>query len=65
MGVPMGDDPMLNYQCGAFHDGAALRQTHGCGRRPSSTPGHRRWASWMPRAGWRSAAGDLSIFLGK
>ena len=23
IGVPMGDDPMLNYQCGAFHDGAA------------------------------------------
>ena len=26
MGVPMGDDAMLSYQCTSFHDTAALRQ---------------------------------------
>jgi ethanolamine ammonia-lyase large subunit len=27
MGVPMGDDSMLSYQCTSYHDTAALRQT--------------------------------------
>ncbi len=27
MGVPMGDDVMLAYQCTSYHDAAALRQT--------------------------------------
>ena len=29
MGLPMGDDVMLNYQSTSFHDGAALRQLFG------------------------------------
>jgi len=26
MGIPMGDDVMLNYQCTSYHDVAALRE---------------------------------------
>ena len=29
MGMPMGDDIMLNYQTTAFHDTATVRQTLG------------------------------------
>jgi len=29
MGVPAGDDVMLNYQCTSYHDGATLRQLLG------------------------------------
>ena len=29
MGLPMGDDVMLNYQSTSFHDGAAMRQLFG------------------------------------
>ena len=29
IGVPMGDDIMLNYQCGSYHDVATMRQVFG------------------------------------
>lgn len=65
IGVPMGDDPMLNYQCGAFHDGAALRQT--LGKKPA--PEFHAWAQEMgfldAEGRLAERAGDLSIFLGK
>ena len=41
MGIPHGDDVMLNYQTTGFHETAALRELYGCllytsNRAPSS-----------------------------
>jgi ethanolamine ammonia-lyase large subunit len=61
MGLPMGDDVMLNYQSTSFHDMAALRQT--LGLRP--TP---EFEVWMERLGLMidgkltPRAGDGSVF---
>ena len=61
MGIPMGDDMMLNYNTTSFHNNAALRSVFGL--RP--TP---EFEAWMERMGiWRSGhltrrAGDPSIF---
>ncbi len=61
MGIPMGDDLMLNYNTTSFHNNAALRQVFGY--RP--TP---EFEAWMERMGlWRQGrltdkAGDPSIF---
>lgn len=61
MGIPMGDDVMLNYNTTSFHNNAALRQVFGY--RP--TP---EFEAWMERMGlWRNGrltekAGDASIF---
>ncbi|GMV41366.1 MAG: putative ethanolamine ammonia-lyase, heavy subunit [Myxococcales bacterium] len=61
MGIPMGDDLMLNYNTTSFHDNAALRTVFGY--RP--TP---EFEQWMERMGlWRAGrltkrAGDPSIF---
>ncbi|MDR3348657.1 MAG: ethanolamine ammonia-lyase subunit EutB [Acidaminococcales bacterium] len=63
MGVPMGDDVMLNYQNTSFHDNAALREL--TGRKPA-----REFHLWMMKRGLMDengvlteAAGDGSIFL--
>lgn len=65
MGVPMGDDPMLNYQCTGYHDGASLRQL--LGLKPA--PEFHAWAQEMgildADGRLTERAGDLSIFLGK
>jgi ethanolamine ammonia-lyase large subunit len=61
MGLPMGDDVMLNYQSTSFHDDATLRQV--LGLRPAP-----EFETWMEdlglmRAGKLTAkAGDPSIF---
>lgn len=61
MGIPMGDDVMLNYQTTSFHNNAALREL--LGLRPSP-----EFEDWMERTGlWRNGrltkkAGDPSIF---
>lgn len=61
MGIPMGDDVMLNYNTTSFHNNAALRRIFGY--RP--TP---EFESWLERIGlWRDGAltdkaGDPSIF---
>lgn len=61
MGIPMGDDVMLNYQTTSFHDIAALRELFG--RSPI-----RPFEEWMERegilAGGRltASAGDLTHF---
>jgi len=63
MGLPLGDDVMLNYQSTSFHDNAALRET--LGLRP--TP---EFETWMERMGLMSngrltsLAGDARVFLG-
>ncbi len=62
MGLPMGDDVMLNYQSTSFHDNAALREL--LGLRP--TP---EFEAWMEKMGFMekgrltSSAGDMRVFL--
>ena len=61
MGLPMGDDVMLNYQSTSFHDGATLRQLFGF--RPA--PEFEAWLEQMEimRDGKLTArAGDPSLF---
>ncbi|MEZ4255685.1 MAG: ethanolamine ammonia-lyase subunit EutB [Polyangiales bacterium] len=61
MGIPMGDDVMLNYQTTSFHNNAALREI--LGLRPSP-----EFERWMESIGlWRNGrltarAGDASLF---
>lgn len=61
MGIPMGDDVMLNYQTTSFHNNAALREIFGL--RP--TP---EFEQWLERMGlWRNGkltdrAGDATVF---
>ena len=61
MGIPMGDDIMLNYQTTSFHNNAALRDL--LGLRPSP-----EFEAWMESFGlWRNGkltkrAGDPSVF---
>lgn len=61
MGIPLGDDLMLNYNTTSFHNNAALRQLFGF--RP--TP---EFEAWLERMGlWRDGrltpkAGDPSVF---
>ena len=61
MGIPMGDDVMLNYQTTSFHNNAALRDI--LSLRPAP-----EFERWMEDVGlWRNGkltkkAGDPSIF---
>jgi ethanolamine ammonia-lyase large subunit len=61
MGIPMGDDVMLNYQTTSFHNNAALREI--LGLRP--TP---EFEAWLEKMGlWRNGkltdrAGDPTLF---
>lgn len=62
MGVPMGDDPMLSYQCTSYHDTASLRQL----LRLRPIP---EFEEWMVEIGLMKdgilteKAGDASFFL--
>ena len=62
MGVPMGDDAMLSYQCTSFHDAPSLRQTLGLRPLPE-------FELWMESLGLMKdgrlteKAGDASFFL--
>ena len=61
MGLPMGDDVMLNYQSTSFHDTASVRQL--LGLRPA--PEFERWCEEMGilRDGkLTERAGDPSLF---
>lgn len=61
MGIPMGDDVMLNYQTTSFHNNAALREIYGFRPAPE-------FEEWLERFGlWRNGkltnrAGDASVF---
>ena len=61
MGLPMGDDVMLNYQSTSFHDDATLRQLMGLRPAPE-------FEAWLEEMGimhdgkLTSRAGDASIF---
>lgn len=62
IGMPMGDDIMLNYQTSAFHDTATIRQL--LGLRPAP-----EFEQWLERKGLMhngrltARAGDPSIFF--
>ncbi len=62
MGLPQGDDVMLNYQSSSFHDIAALREIHGL--RPAP-----QFEVWLERMGIMAEghlterAGDPTIFF--
>ncbi len=62
MGVPMGDDVMLAYQCTSYHDAPSLRQTLGLRPLPE-------FEGWMEELGLMKngrlteKAGDPSFFL--
>jgi ethanolamine ammonia-lyase large subunit len=62
MGVPMGDDAMLSYQCTSFHDAPSLRQLLGLRPIPE-------FEAWMEDIGLMKdgrltdKAGDASFFL--
>ncbi len=62
MGVPMGDDVMLSYQCTSYHDNATLRQV--LDLRPAP-----EFEVWMETMGLMkdgkltATAGDASLFL--
>ncbi len=64
MGVPLGDDVMLSYQCTSFHDAASLRQLLGLRPLPE-------FEAWMESLGLMKdgklteKAGDASFFLQK
>lgn len=61
MGIPMGDDVMLNYQCTSFHDIATLRELFNL--RP--LPEFERWAEGMgimEKGRLTARAGDATIF---
>lgn len=61
MGVPMGDDVMLNYQCTSFHDNATLRTVMNLRPLPE-------FEKWLEKMGimcngrLTEIAGDASIF---
>ncbi|HMM06308.1 MAG TPA: ethanolamine ammonia-lyase subunit EutB [Clostridiales bacterium] len=62
MGVPMGDDIMLNYQCSSYHDDASLREiTH---TRPLA-----EFEAWLEKQGFMEngrltkKAGDASAIM--
>jgi len=62
MGVPMGDDAMLSYQCTSYHDTATLRQLLGLRPLPE-------FEAWLEDIGLMkdgvltAKAGDASFFL--
>jgi len=62
MGIPDGDDVMLNYQCTSYHDAPSLRQVLGLSPIPE-------FAAWLEKWGilengrLTERAGDASIFV--
>lgn len=62
MGIPMGDDVMLNYQCTSFHDVATLREMFNLHPLPE-------FEAWLEKHGIMSEgkltgiAGDASLFI--
>ncbi|MCP4117267.1 MAG: ethanolamine ammonia-lyase subunit EutB [Desulfobacteraceae bacterium] len=62
MGIPQGDDIMLNYQCTGYHDASSLRELLGL------TP-VKEFADWLEEMGiyengrLSARAGDASLFI--
>ena len=64
MGIPAGDDVMLNYETTSFHNNAALREIYGLRPAPE-------FEAWLVRVGlWRAGklterAGDATLLLNR
>ena len=64
MGIPAGDDVMLNYETTSFHNNAALREIYGLRPAPE-------FEAWLERQGlWRAGrlterAGDATLLLNR
>lgn len=62
MGIPHGDDIMLNYQCTGFHDSPSLRQLLGLKPIKEFEQWLEKWGI-MEKGRLTKRAGDASIFL--
>lgn len=62
MGIPQGDDIMLNYQCTGYHDASSLREV-------LNLNPIKEFAAWLEKMGFRennrlgARAGDASVFI--
>jgi ethanolamine ammonia-lyase large subunit len=63
MGVPHGDDVMLNYQSTSYHDAPSLRQLLGLSPIPEFAAWLENWGLWENEH-LTERAGDASIFTG-
>lgn len=63
MGLPHGDDVMLNYQSTSYHDIAAIRETLALRPIRAFEQWLEKWGIWE-RGHLSANAGDASIFLG-
>jgi len=61
MGIPHGDDVMLNYQCTSYHDASSLRQALGFSPIPEFTAWLEKWGIWE-NGRLTDRAGDASVF---
>jgi ethanolamine ammonia-lyase large subunit len=61
MGIPHGDDVMLNYQCTSYHDASSLRQVLGFSPIPEFAAWLEKWGIWE-NGRLTDRAGDASIF---
>jgi len=62
MGIPHGDDVMLNYQCTSYHDAPSLRQALGFSPIPEFAAWLEKWGIWE-NGRLTERAGDASIFV--
>ncbi len=62
MGIPVGDDVMLNYETTSFHNNAALRSIYGLKPAPEFEEWLTRWGLWSGN-GMTDKAGDPTVFL--
>ncbi|HSI04487.1 MAG: ethanolamine ammonia-lyase subunit EutB [Myxococcota bacterium] len=62
MGIPVGDDVMLNYETTSFHNNAALRSIYGLRPAPEFEEWLSRWGLWSGN-GMTDKAGDPTVFL--
>jgi len=62
MGIPHGDDVMLNYQCTSYHDTPSLRQILGLSPIPEFAAWLEKWGIWE-NGRLTESAGDASIFV--
>ena len=61
MGIPHGDDVMLNYQCTSYHDTPSLRQILDLSPIPEFAAWLEKWGIWE-NGRLTGRAGDASIF---
>jgi ethanolamine ammonia-lyase large subunit len=62
MGVPHGDDVMLNYQCTSYHDSPSMRQVLDLQPAPEFRAWMEKWGLWE-NGKLTDKAGDASIFV--